>query len=347
MTLEEELQAWGASEAAGVGTPPGFRGPRDRRWWPAVAAAAVVLAVGGGAALLSARESRPVTTPAADVVPWADLPPSPYVGPSPLPRPTVDSSVRHCTAADLAASNTQEPGAATGTRINEIDLTNTSTSPCALVGKVEAITGINSGVRKTIRTTDGSYAEHVPVVLRPGASGGVSVAYYPRCDVSPFAGDSVFRGLRLTLLGGTLEVAGNSLDLGCGADRPAVAVSGIGALATEPVYALDPRAELVASLQVPASVRAGDVLRYTVVLTNPTEMDVALEPCPNLLQTFGATVKQGWSLNCGDAHPVLAGGSEAFAMELRVPADAAGATRLGWYLQIGTGEPVTATVEVV
>jgi hypothetical protein len=84
---------------------------------------------------------------------------------------------------------------------------------------------------------------------------------------------------------------------------------------------------LVATLEAPAQVRAGDRLRYTVTLQNITSTPV----------TFGATcpsyVEGGWkgdprlgeqsyALNCRPVGAIPAGGTITFAMEFAVPSSA-------------------------
>ena len=57
-----------------------------------------------------------------------------------------------------------------------------------------------------------------------------------------------------------------------------------------------------------------------MTLTNPTERDIELTPCPNyLVIVTEAPWKTANRLNCAGAHPVPAGGTESFAMQIAIP----------------------------
>lgn len=349
--LDARLRAWGTAEAAAAGEPPPFAlgAPRRRAWLPALAAAAVlVVAAGGGLVLAHGRSPRPAPAPAAapGVVPWADLPASPDGGLGPTPAASTPAGVRTCRAADLRASQPDRGQGATGNWVASIVLTNASRTPCLLTGRLDAASGVVGGVRRPLALTEGSSLGGVaPVVLAPAASGRVTYAFYQRCDTTQPPVTPVYRDLRITLLGGTLPVPGADISLGCG--RPELQVSALGGDAPQQQEGLPAWAVLEPTIEAPASVRAGDVLRYRVVLTNPTDTDVPLDACPNLLQALGSAVKRLWALNCAAAGPVPAQGSETFAMELAVPGDApVGGLRLVWSLAGPGTTPAGAAVEV-
>ncbi len=98
---------------------------------------------------------------------------------------------------------------------------------------------------------------------------------------------------------------------------------------------------LQARLQLPAGVRAGTTLRYTVTLTNPTKTAVVLHPCPGYtegLYASGLVVRRSFALNCRPVHAIAAHGHVRYAMRLAVPRRAAQSiAKIGWNLDTPTG----------
>lgn len=80
---------------------------------------------------------------------------------------------------------------------------------------------------------------------------------------------------------------------------------------------------LVATLDVPDTVPADQDIEYTVTLSNPTDSDIPLEPCPRYRQAAGegAFVSESHGeLNCEAAPPAVpAQGEIVFQMRLRLP----------------------------
>jgi hypothetical protein len=123
----------------------------------------------------------------------------------------------------------------------------------------------------------------------------------------------------------------------------------------QPFAAVQPNADgapafdhLHISLDAPASVRAGDVLRYDVVMTAPTSQSLDSSTCPVYTETLGTTSGQ-FLLNCTSGNEVVIDSGETvrFHVELPIPANATpGATTLTWTPIEPTGTPVTATVTV-
>lgn len=83
-----------------------------------------------------------------------------------------------------------------------------------------------------------------------------------------------------------------------------------------------PADNLQVRLETPASVTAGSVLRYDVVLQNPTSSAVLLLPCPayqERLNARGGPVVEEHVLNCAGVRLVPANGEVRFDMQLAVP----------------------------
>lgn len=106
---------------------------------------------------------------------------------------------------------------------------------------------------------------------------------------------------------------------------------------------------LVATLEVPAQVRAGDHLRYTVTLRNITSTPVTFgSTCPRYTEggwkgdpRLG---EQSYALNCRPVPAIPAGGSVTFAMDLAVPPSASAGDLL-FYWELGPDFDSDATAQ--
>jgi hypothetical protein len=372
---DDKLSAWGAAQAAAAGPPPAFR-PRRGRVWPIVtaAAAAVVLLTGGIAALVASGSDdgalpatppsrtapapspspSPTPLPQADV-PWAALPPGPLVTQSPLPRPTADTSTPRCRPTALRAEANGQGDGAGGTILRSWVLRNVGTQACLLTGQLTGVSGIRQGTREVIAVhlygTAGFGGDVVPVALPPGQAGFAAFNFYPRCDngPGPSTASTTYTDIRLTFEGVQLPVHGtaSAIDLGCHVDA-GLQVGPVGGNPPALRYADQPISHLQFSIATPATARAGQVLRYVLILTNPTDHDIALDPCPSYVQS-GAGVKNHYQLNCRQAHPVAPHHSETFAMQIAIPPDTAtGPTKLVWALDaVFDGRaPITAVADL-
>lgn len=94
-------------------------------------------------------------------------------------------------------------------------------------------------------------------------------------------------------------------------------------------------------LQLPASVRAGTVLRYTVTLRNSTDTKITLHPRPGYsedLYNTGLAVRRSFALNCDSVVAIPAHQSVCYAMRLTMPSRAApGMAKFGWGLNTPAG----------
>ena len=87
-------------------------------------------------------------------------------------------------------------------------------------------------------------------------------------------------------------------------------------------------------LALPATAHRGSFLSYTVTLTNRGPQDYRLDVCPDYSEFVGPKIAGGvYQLNCAPVGVISAGANASFAMQLRVPANAAqGTTQLTWAL---------------
>jgi len=109
---------------------------------------------------------------------------------------------------------------------------------------------------------------------------------------------------------------------------------GVGAVADPPLPVEAPAEPALPNVTIaaPAQVHAGQQLRYTIVLTNPTKLPIDLrQACPNYDEELFADIVHGgpplggkniYGLNCAAAGVLKPATPMTFAMVLDVPADA-------------------------
>ena len=132
---------------------------------------------------------------------------------------------------------------------------------------------------------------------------------------------------------------------------------GPGSLAVQPFAAIEANADqpgpfdnLDVAIETPATIRAGEVLRYDFVVTAQTNPQVISDSnCPIYTEALGAATGQFLlSCNGSDGITISAGETVRFHMELPIPANAAtGPATLTWTPIEPGGPPVTATVTIV
>ena len=108
--------------------------------------------------------------------------------------------------------------------------------------------------------------------------------------------------------------------------------------------------KLSAHAHVPDGFRAGNVLRYTVTLSNPTKTTVRLDPCPGYSESLyasGLVVRRSFALNCRSVHAIPTHGQVEYAMQLSVPRRAKpGNAKFLWELDTPTGPFAGEVVQV-
>ena len=109
---------------------------------------------------------------------------------------------------------------------------------------------------------------------------------------------------------------------------------------------------ITARIEAPASVRAGDVLRYAVLLVNTSGSDdvvpLSVSDCPIYRESVGDVSGQ-YVLNCGAVtSSIPTGHAVRFEMEVNVPASTpAGPASLVWRTTEPTGLAATAAINVL
>jgi hypothetical protein len=113
-------------------------------------------------------------------------------------------------------------------------------------------------------------------------------------------------------------------------------------------------ASLQARVEPPVRIEGGQVLHYTVVLSNPGSRAVTFSPCPGytefLTLTKGSKVQlHTWSyeLNCRAIGRLEAGKTARFAMEMTVPkVSQVRVAKFSWQLDTGNGPFVGTVVSI-
>lgn len=295
------------------------------------------------AAPVAASASATPLSTGLDEVTWVDRPVAPFVEPTAVPLPT---DARPCQASDLTI-RVNDFGAGLGNLNLPVDFVNRSDSTCVLLGEptLEGVKADGSLVR--LHVTAGSYFGDPgpPSNIDPGQVAALNISGVSACSVGTF-----YPTFRLGLTGGgSVDIPTKNFPVGCG-----VWLSEFGVPA-DAVPATDiPLSPLTATIDGPATVRAGTTLVFAVTLANPTGRDYAFSPCPGYLEFVGsgstnwvATV-QNYELNCDGTPAIPAGRAVTFEMHLALPNDQpAGPAKFGWSLQGDSGPWANAQLEVL
>lgn len=314
----------------------------------ALIAAAIVC---GATACQHSDTARLVTrdaAPTSGVVPWSDSP-APQITPSPDPTPT--AAYDECTATQLSKAAVDGAGPAAGTFYEQLRLTNTSDRPCTLTGGPAEVLGVRAdGSQTTLDDTIGPQDIALrgpgPVNMRPGEDASLTLATADGCDaVISGRHDRVASVVVVLRDGGRIDIdLPDPLDVVCG-----VIASEFGAPDPPSPEEMSPLDVLRVQLHVPDTVPPGRPFDFTVTLTNPSDHDVTLSPCPSYAegvfptQTSHEPSVERYYLNCDALTRVAAGAGVTLAMRVDVP-DGAGLAKFWWMVQgstLGAGTAVT------
>ncbi|MEJ3748814.1 hypothetical protein WEI85_36740 [Actinomycetes bacterium KLBMP 9797] len=283
-------------------------------------------------------------------VPWVDEPitDEQLRGAPPPPRTPARGS-EPCRAEQLAGrlerwtrpSNGGETprgwDAAGGKLIGYAEVRNTSTAECTLRGEVP--TRLLAGGREVpMRYAHGINAEARRRVIVVPAGGRADL----RLDWSgPFC-EQISGPLELAIElpngGGTLRAPVSPAETpGCARGeavnpnvRGTLYASGFGEPAQPPPPNDSPLHGVTVAISGPRTARPGEQVTYHVVLANPTNAAIPLDPCPGyLVELFSmgdmtnqpVNTGQLYRLNCRPVAAVAAGGEIRFEMVARVPAE--------------------------
>ena len=279
--------------------------------------------------------------------------------PAPATTTTTLAPAPVCTKSDLRVQFLGF-GAAASMFSDVFQLTNIGKATCRLQGHPQLFPSVTSG-KPVPRVFRHSY---LPVAVGPGniapkVSGYVIIGGTDNCPPAP-GGSRVkpvpYKYAKVVLPNGEGSFITSEMP-------PCVPVSlSIGVNPPEP--ALPPPGSLAAldvTIDMPASIRAGHVLHYTVVLSNPRQVygpsgeeanrTVLFAPCPGYTESLDLYVPghlgqehiRTYKLNCGPVGQLGPGKSARFAMELPVPkVSKAIPAAVGWDVNINNGTVLDA-----
>lgn len=266
----------------------------------------------------------------SELVALAVVPFVPIHAPTPSPAGFAD-----CAARQLHASVSLQ--GATGSQLGGLALRNVSGSGCVLRTPLR-LALVDGGARLPLSRVGSSAALGFhALLLRPRRAGAARLQLFNACGEHPSA--------RLFVV---LARRGGLVPLGIAAEGRCDSPGSPPAWAIGPLERADPpaltragRAQHAAlrvrAVRVPASVRAGTVLRFTVTLA--AVRTVPARPCPLFYEQLWLwkqqrVVTEQYVLNCHPVGAAFAAGRPArFAMRLRVPAAARGRASVEWGLE--------------
>jgi hypothetical protein len=283
--------------------------------------------------------SRPPSGPPGPIVAWVDRPASAFVDPTPKPYRT---DARPCEPRDLKVS-AGEVGAGLGNINLPVTFVNSSDSTCILKGE-PTIGGLQSGgILVPLAIRFGSYfGDPGPAAnIATGEAAALNISGADACPAILGGKHRVYPMLRIGLPGGGgVDAPAHGFDTVCG-----VSVSQFGVPADGEPVVDPPLSPLTAQISAPTTAAAGQILMYSVTMTNPQSTDVSLSPCPAYDEFVGTGSNNTWVatvlhyyLNCDASPTIPAGASLTYAMRLSLPANQpVGMAKFGWDVQGGGG----------
>lgn len=285
---------------------------------------------------------------AAAPVPWLDAPLRPWHYPPPksIPYP---ASAPPCKATQLSV-HAGRTGAAAGNMLEELVFVHTGQTTCLLRGYPLVRALSPDGAQVVLHPVRGTFFG--PLVPADTARGGqvfLDFGTGDGCD-GGLRKPVTYRDLVFTLpAGGDVRGGDIRLHVVCG-----LSMSDFG---LPPRYTgSEPAApgsvgSLQARIHLPAEVRRGSTLDYSVTLANTTRTPVDLDAnCPGYTQglyTPAAHVTGSYRLDCTPVGRLASGSRATFAMQLRVPGNSSlGLAKLGWNLDTETGPSAGGTIAI-
>ncbi len=257
-----------------------------------------------------------------------------------------------CRASDLSVT-AEFVGAATNNVSQPFSLTNTGSAGCVLQGYPSRVQGWQDGRWQDLRFTQGTAfiqedPSPSPVDLAPGGQAELILGTEDACNGGDIGASKLYSRLQVTLPDQTTLELNEAVNAFCGLD-----VSSFHPLpipqSSAPISSPGPLNGLQVQMHAPAMTTAGTTLSYTVTVSNPTDADIALDPCPswqalidNPVGPDGMTQVSG-PIDCASTPAVPAHGGFTVQMHIKVPT-AVGNAKFVWWLTgvtVATGEGLT------
>jgi hypothetical protein len=313
-----------------------------------VAAFAAAALVGGTAFAL------PHFRPGSDATQPSDaVSAPPRTTDSPTPSNQTESTtgpVSPCTSSQLDVKWVALWPAA-GTETSWITVTNSGSATCSLPettpGQLAGVAGDGTHTDIQADSVSAKTFDLSPVTqLQPGEPAGFTVTVGDPSLCASGNGLGSYSQLQFSLgTGAALLVAFSGpvkLDLACGQPQ----VSALGQQQTTGPSKPSSDSGLSASNTIPSTVSAGGTVEYTVTLTNSTDFEVQLDPCPSYSQfladlgTSPRSVTTTGTLDCSEGATVPAHGQLTFKLSVQAPQQP-GTAKFGW--QIDDSDPLIQT----
>ncbi len=319
-----------------------------------------------GCAALSATVSKAGPTGGVLAIPWIDTKPTTVAGA--LATPVVGSIPRPCQAKDLRAIYGGATGPVAGKMTAIVNLVNINQdhSDCVIQGipsiQLFARQGQVALTQVSIASSDANRVLLNPAAEPPKPFIGKAGGAWLEVDwwiAEPGAARCLAGGQPVTVMQLRLSDSSEAIPVDYFADKEGQAVAvcppslDVGAFQSSPASAgppaLSPRYWKY-TLDVPATVVAGDTLNFQVTLENVYYRALEFKKgCPDYIEDLEGP--GGWTsgkifyiLNCGPMGVVEPGGSLVFEMRVDVPASASpGSYTLGWDLDTGNTNYGAAT----
>jgi hypothetical protein len=294
-------------------------------------AGAVALGVPAARALIGGADGSGVVG-GDGVVPWKD---TPTAQPAYLVHRNPRPDARDCRPEDLGRTvwfeSTQDPPKGV---LYILAVANKSDSRCTLRGEARLTAATTTGGRRTTTSQPepvSALATHqYPATIDPGEPARIDLRTSSRC-ITETATTHRYRDLRLSIPGFDASVPGLPLNSGC--------IASTGSWYVRPPLLNAP--SQVVSIDAPREVRRGDVLTYTITVTNPSDQTLRLDPCPPYTQRLGDRAST-YLLNCSSSS-IAPHKSMRFQMKFPVPADSiVGPTTLSWMAVLADGTVAVA-----
>ena len=290
----------------------------------------------------------PMPTPlssSAALVPWLNATPTPEPSPT---AAVIPPGTRPCITADLKTSVDAGAGATGETITGVVRATNISAVSCTLDGppssiQISGARPLSSRFRAVNAPAPGtdSFTAPGPALLEPGGEADAWILWGNWCGATR---DTVAIDVTLPDGGSVVRLAIGHVYPGCNDSKTESSLSAWRFALPQP----PPPNQTVVSGHVtivaPPTATPGEVLTFTVTLTNVGATAAPLDPCPAYSETLvvnGAALKppayQTYVLNCAALGPSIApGASVLLQMRYAIPSDVApGPVELLWGMDPG------------
>jgi hypothetical protein len=189
-----------------------------------------------------------------------------------------------------------------------------------------------SGKMTALTSAASSGTSATTAVLPSGATLQLAAAFPESCPESGTLSSSSVPSAQVDLSAGAVKISGAQLP------SDIAACNGELVTVTPPATGDNSAFDgLNVQATLPTSVSPGQTLDYTITLQNSGTSAVSLATCPSYTVDIGPSPLDEYSeqLNCGSIAEIPAGGSQSFAMETPVAANAVGSVRIAWLLDGG------------